>query len=154
MRSLVTRLFLVLAGHTLVASCDTRGPTAADQVVVGPTPPAGGGTTTGPTITQNGALSIVVDSPTAGQLININDSILVTFHLHDNVGIRSASVIGFAQSGSVDLGTFNQTVRYKGIGIPISGTFRPGLRDTTIRRYLQPVNPSDTTADSLIDRKS
>ena len=28
--------------------------------------------------------------------------------------------------------------------------FRAGLRDTTIRRYLQPINPADTTLDSLI----
>ncbi|HEX4681556.1 MAG TPA: Ig-like domain-containing protein [Gemmatimonadaceae bacterium] len=125
-------------------------PTAASEVVIGTTPPAGGGTTTGPTITQNGALSIVVDSPTAGQLINIGDSILVTFHLHDNVGIRNASVTGVSQSGSVDLGTFSQSIRYTGINIPIGGSFRPGLRDTTIRRYLQPANKADTSSDSVI----
>jgi hypothetical protein len=150
MRSLITRLFVVVAGITLVASCDSRMPTAASEVIAGPTPPAGGGTTTGPTVTQNGALSIVVDSPTAGQLINIGDSILVTFHLHDNVGIRSASVSGVSQKGSVDLGTFSQTDRYKPISLPLGGTFRPGLRDTTLRRYLQPVNRADTSADSVI----
>src|SRR5581483_4522174 len=34
--------------------------------------------------------------------------------------------------------------------VPPAGGFRGGLRDTVIRRYLQPVNPADTALDSLI----
>jgi hypothetical protein len=57
---------------------------------------------------------------------------------------------GITAKGSVDLGTFTTSPRYKTIGIPATGVFRAGLRDTTVRRYLQPINPADTALDSLI----
>ncbi len=33
---------------------------------------------------------------------------------------------------------------------PHAGAFRTGLQDTTVRRYLQQINPADTTVDSLV----
>jgi hypothetical protein len=40
--------------------------------------------------------------------------------------------------------------RYATVVAPQSGSFAPGLRDTTISRYLKVLTPIDTTADSLI----
>jgi hypothetical protein len=36
------------------------------------------------------------------------------------------------------------------VTVPATGNFRAGLRDTTIRRYLQPVSAADTAIDSLV----
>src|SRR4029079_9469652 len=94
--------------------------------------------------------TVTIDSPAVGTLINAGDSVLVTVRLHDAKALRNATIAGYTQKGSVDLGTFTQTPRYKGVTIPASGVFRPGLRDSTVRRYLQPVNPADTALDSLV----
>jgi hypothetical protein len=93
---------------------------------------------------------VVIDSPLTGALVNIGDSVLVTLRLHDSKGIRTATLNGVMQKGSVDLGTFQQIQRYKPIAIPSAGQFRYGLHDTTVRRYMQPLNAADTTLDSLI----
>jgi hypothetical protein len=151
MRPVILRLAAVAAGIAIVASCDGRGPTATTFPTAGGTGSTGG---TGGTSTSKGsgnAPSIVIDSPSIGTLVNVGDSVLVTVGLHDSKSsIRSASIVGMSEKGSVDLGTFSQTARYKLTAVPVSGSFRGGLRDTTIRRYLQPVNPADTSLDSLI----
>jgi hypothetical protein len=140
MRSVHVRLTALAAAVTLVASCDTRLPTSTTF----------GSTSTSSTSTNPNKPTIVIDSPLVGTLINTGDSVLVSVRLHDAKALRSATITGITESGSVDLGTFLTTPRYKTVGVPVSGAFRTGLRDTTIRRYLQPINPADTTLDSLI----
>src|ERR1051325_10130475 len=141
MRSVLVRLAAVAAGVAIVASCDARLPTAA-------TTPRGSGSTSS---SSGGAgPSVVIDSPLAGALINVGDSILVTLHLSDAKGLKNASINGVTEKGSVDLGTYVQTPRYKLVTIPPTGGFRPGLRDTTIRRYIQPIAALDTAVDSLL----
>jgi len=133
----MTRLAAIAAGILVVASCDTRLPTTA---VIGSSS-SGGKDLSKPAIS--------IDSPTVNALINIGDSILVVMKLHDDKALSSVVVSGLAYRGSADLGTLTQRVRYGTITIPVSGIFRTGLRDTTVRRYLKQV-AADTTADSLI----
>jgi hypothetical protein len=142
MRSVFIRLAALVAGVAIVASCDTRLPTSV-STPTSPTSPAKTPNTNKPTI--------VIDSPLVASLVNVGDSVFVSVKLHDaKTSLANASITGVTQSGSVDLGTFAQTQRYKTVNIPASGNFRPGLRDTTIRRYLQPLSATDTTLDSLI----
>ena len=42
------------------------------------------------------------------------------------------------------------TPRYRLSAFPARARSAPGLQDTTVRRYLQPMNPADTTVDSLV----
>ena len=148
MRSVFVRLAAVAAGVAIVASCDTQGSTATTFPTAGGG--GGGGTSTSTSSGNSKAPTIVIDSPVTGTLINIGDSVLVTVGLHDGKALRTASIVGVAEKGSTDLGTFQQIVRYKQALIPASGSFRGGLRDTTIRRYLQPNVPVDTALDSLV----
>jgi hypothetical protein len=140
MRSVFVRLAALTGAVALVASCDTRLPTAA-VIGSGPSSSSSSG--------GNGP-SVVIDSPLVGLLINTGDSVLVSVRLHDAKALRSATITGITEKGSIDLGTFTTKPRYKGVSIPVSGAFRAGLRDTTVRRYLQPINPADTAIDSLI----
>lgn len=140
MRTVFVRLAAVGAAVTLVASCDTRLPTSGSVTGIS--------SSTNPS--KANAPTVTIDSPSVGTLINAGDSILVTVRLHGVKALRNASIVGYSEKGSVDLGTFKATTRYAGVAIPASGVFRPGLRDTTIRRYLQPVNPADTALDSLV----
>jgi hypothetical protein len=141
MRTVFVRLAAVGAAVTLVASCDTRLPTSGGIT---------GTSTSSSNPSKGNGPTITIDSPTVGTLINTGDSVLVTVRLHDAKALRSANITGYTQKGSVDLGTFSQTARYKTVSIPGGGVFRPNLRDTTVRRYLQPINPADTSLDSLI----
>lgn len=134
------RLAALAAGVAIVASCDTRLPTTATVT------PGGGSSSPSKTVGP----TIVLDSPLVGALINVGDSVLVTLQLHDNKALKNATIVGVTQTGSVDLGTFAQKIRYTQVSVPLSGTFRPGLRDTTVRRYLQPVSQADTSLDSLV----
>ena len=90
-----------------------------------------------------------LESPLVGALINVGDSVLVSVQLHDNKQLKNATMLGVTERGSTDLGTYTQTPRYKTVSIPAAGGFRSGLRDTTIRRYLQPLNAADTSLDSV-----
>ncbi len=139
MRTNFIRLGALVAGVAFVASCDTRLPSESFTSGSGS---SSSGTTKKPTIT--------VDSPFVGTLINPGDSVLVSVRLHDDRALRTANMTAVTVTGSVDLGTYKQTPRYKTVAIPATGTFRAGLKDTTIRRYLQPLNAADTTLDSLI----
>jgi hypothetical protein len=138
-RSTWTRVAAIAASVMAVASCDTR--------TIGVTQP---GSSTSSSKTGAKGPSIAIDSPTAGALVNIGDSVFVSVHLHDDRALSAAVISGVTQTGSVDLGTFKQKSRYATMTVPISGTFRAGLRDTTIRRFLQPLSPLDTTLDSLV----
>jgi hypothetical protein len=140
MRSNLIRLAALAVGVVIVASCDTRLP--SEQQFGSGSSSSTSNTTKKPTI--------AIDSPVTGTLINLGDSVLVSVHLHDDKALKSATISGVTQRGSVDLGTFAQTVRYKSTLIPLNGAFRSGLRDTTVRRYLQPVSKADSTLDSLV----
>lgn len=143
-RSTLLRLAGLAGGIVLVASCDTALPTGA-------TTPGGSSSSSSSGSSSNSkAPTISIDSPVVGTLVNLGDSVFVTLHLHDNVALKSATVTGVTQVGSVDLGTFKQTPRYKGMTIPVTGTFRAGLRDTIVRRYLQPLDPKDTTLGTMV----
>ncbi|MGH9888626.1 MAG: hypothetical protein ACREBE_24045, partial [bacterium] len=144
MNRILVRLAVLGGAVALVASCDTRMPTAT-------TVPANGGSgSSSSSSSGNGQRpNVVVDSPLAGALINVGDSVLVTAHLSANKALKSAQITGVTEKGAIDLGTYAQTARYKAINIPAAGAFRPGLRDTVIHRYLQPLSATDTTLDSL-----
>ena len=138
-RSTWTRVAAIAAGVMAVASCDTR--------MSGVTQP---GSSTSSSKTGAKGPTIAIDSPTAGALVNLGDSVFVSVHLHGDRPLKSMVISGVTQTGSVDLGTFAQKPRYVTTDVPVTGSFRAGLRDTTIRRYLQPRIPLDTTLDSLV----
>lgn len=138
-RSTWTRLAALAASVAVVASCDTAT-TASTQP----------GSSTSSSKTGAKGPTIAIDSPTAGALVNLGDSVFVSVHLHDDRALRAMVISGVTQKGSIDLGTFSQKARYVTMSVPVSGTFRSGLRDTTIRRFLQPIVPLDTTLDSLV----
>ena len=145
-RSTILRLAGLAAGIVLVASCDSALPTSGNS-------PTGGSTSSsGSSSSGTGAKkpSISIDSPVVGTLVNVGDSVFVTLHLHDNVALKSATLSGVTQVGSVDLGTFKETPRYAAMTIPVQGNFRTGLRDTTIRRYLKPIALTDTTLGTMV----
>ena len=86
------------------------------------------------------------------QLINIGDSILVETELSDQPGrqISHVEITGWKEVGDPDLGTFQRIPRYPTVRVPASGSFPAGTIDTTVRRYLHPAFPIDTTIDDLI----
>ena len=73
-----------------------------------------------------------IDSPLVGTLINVGDSVLVSVRLHDDKALKSATMQGVTPEGSVDLGTFTQTPRYKLISD--SGTAARSARACATRR--------------------
>jgi hypothetical protein len=151
MRSLLVRLSplaLLAAGIVVVVSCDTRLPTDNTFPSTGGSSTSGGSSSSGGKDLTNPAATI--DTPLVGTLVNLGDSIYVVTRLHDDRALANVTVEGLSQTGSKDLGTFKQTVRYGAVIAPPTGSFRVGLRDTTIRRYIKPVSVTDTTVDSLI----
>jgi Bacterial Ig domain len=143
-RATLVRLAGLAAGVAFVASCDTAA-TATQQIT---------GTTTTSSSSSSGSSAagpqITIDSPTVGTLINVGDSLFVRVHLHHTLSIKTATIAGFTAKGSVDLGTFSLTPRYTQLAVPVAGSFRAGLRDTIVRRYLQPISAADTSVDSLV----
>lgn len=135
------RLATVLGGIAVVASCDSRLSTA----------PITGGSGSNNNSGAKGPV-IAIDTPTTGALVNVGDSVLVIVRVHDDNSLTSLSLEGLKITGSAELGTRVETARYPKVLIPATGTFRPGLHDTTIRRYLKPVTPVDSSLDSLIIR--
>jgi hypothetical protein len=93
-------------------------------------------------------LTFIVPAPAAR--LNVGDSLLVTARLQDNIGISRVTFVGKSARGSAALGTADTVIRYPAVVAPQAGVFAPGLRDTTISRYLKVLTPIDTTADSLI----
>lgn len=142
MRNLVLRLAVVVGGVAIVASCDSRLSTS--PITVGPSGSSSNSGVKGPVI--------AIDTPAVGSLINVGDSLLVVVRLHDDKALTTATIQGLKIVGSGDLGTRVESNRYTPVTIPSTGTFRSGLKDTTIRRYLKPVVPVDSALDSLIVR--
>src|SRR5260370_5828228 len=134
MKPALVRVLALAATVAVVLSCDSAPPTS---VRVNHNP--GGKDVTPP--------SLSIDTPATGSLVNIGDSILVSMHLHDDQQLGAMVLTGVTETGSISLGTFQRTPRYSEIDV---GPFRTGLRDTVIRRFLQPAQPVDTTVDSLV----
>jgi hypothetical protein len=142
MKSLLIRLASAAAAVLVVASCDSRLPTQTYS-----------STTSFPGSSVNpGDPTIAIDAPLVNALVNVGDSILVSVRVHDDAALASVELAGFTVRGSVDLGTITQTIRYSSVGVPVVGVFHAGLRDTSVRRYLTPVDLADTTVDSLVIR--
>lgn len=138
-RATLVRLAGLASGVALVASCDTTATTTTSF-----TSPSGNSSSSG------SGPQITIDSPTVGTLINVGDSVYVRVHLHSSTALKSATIQGFKAKGSIDLGTFSLTPRYGLLSVPNAGSFRSGLKDTTVRRYLQPISAADTSVDSLV----
>ena len=151
MRSPLVRLLAVGLAVAVVVSCEA-GPSAprfGNGISGGPTgtspvtPPAPGSPDT------NDPFVIIQTPATNGQLINIGDSILVQVLLNDDRQLGDVSITGFREAGDTSLGTFQRTVRYPTIVAPTT-PFTTGQTSATIRRYLKPGVPVDSTTDSLI----
>jgi hypothetical protein len=148
MRHPFGRLVTVVAGIALVVSCDA-GPTVGtfgNGISGGPTgtspvtPPAPGSADTS-------APFLVVDTPFTGQLLNVGDSLLVVTRILDDRQVSGITITGFKETGDPDLGTFARTVRYGPLSV---GSIPAGTTDTTIRRFLQPGRPVDTTVGPMV----
>lgn len=125
----------LLAAIAFIASCDQRTPVM----------PIGGGSSSGTPGKPTVSIDTVQPNP-----VNVGDSILVAVHIHDDAQIQSSQILGLTVKGDPNLGTLTTANRYSPANIPASGPFRTGLRDTVVRRYLQPAQPVDTTLDSLV----
>jgi len=144
MRSNFLRLTALVAAFAAAAACDSHTATS----------PFGGTGTLG----GSGGVSgedklpplVTIDTPSTGTLINVGDSVLVAVHLKDAGGLASVEMKGVSIRGSVDLGNAVVVERLAAVVAPPSGTFRAGLRDTVIRRYLKPKAPIDTVQDSIV----
>ena len=136
-RTLLVRIATLAAAITLIASCDQRTPV---------TPIGGGGGGGGGGSTNLGAPTVSIDTLQPSP-VNIGDSILIAVRIRDDSAIANLQIQGLTVHGSVDLGTLQTFNRYQ--QLTVNG-FRTGLRDTTIRRYLKPATPIDTTLDSLV----
>ncbi|MDE3172421.1 MAG: hypothetical protein KGN74_05060 [Gemmatimonadota bacterium] len=145
MKSPLVRLIALGFGIAVVLSCDSAPLTAPLGSGVGSS--NSGSTASG---ADKVPPTVSIDTPTTGTLVNVGDSILVVMHLHDDRALGALTVAGYKETGNVNLGTFQRTARFTPVTVPVGGLFRPGLRDTVIRRYLQPAQPVDTTLDSLI----
>src|SRR5690348_2620687 len=134
-RALVIRFAAVTAAIALVAACDQRTP-------LNPVFKGGGGSSNG----VKGAPVVSIDTLRPNP-VNVGDSIYIAVHVVDDSLISQVQLLGLTVKGSVDLGTLSVTNRYGPISI---GNFRAGLKDTTLRRFLQPMVPVDTSLDSLV----
>jgi hypothetical protein len=154
MRFPVARLTALVAAIAVVVSCDGGPATtrfgngiAGGATGGGPvTPPAPGSSDSNPPFVR-------IDTPLASPvaLVNIGDSILIITRIIDDRKVATLSITGYKFTGSANLGTLVTVQRYPTITVPVAGqTFRPGLTDTIIRRYLKPATPTDTSVDSLV----
>src|SRR5262245_30898591 len=133
-RTHLWHLAALVAGVALVVSCDQRTPLTPNIIGGGST---GGGVKGAPVLT----IDTLNPSP-----VNIGDSIFIVVHALDDSSLRTVQFQGLTVHGSVDLGTLTTTNRYITQTVPaVGGSFRSGLRDTIIKRYLMPTIPLDTT---------
>jgi hypothetical protein len=130
MKRLTNRLFLLAIATAAIVSCDTRLPTATRRAGPGSPP------------------TVDLQNPVANDQINLGDSILAIAQVTGGNGLKTLVFSADAQSGDVNLGTFQLTPRYATVSV----TFPPGTIDTTIRRYLRVLNPADQNLDSLVIR--
>jgi hypothetical protein len=143
MRVPTLRLLSLAAGVAAILSCEAgpAGPAFGGGIGGGGPPPPGSQDTVTP--------FIIIDTPLVNQLANVGDSILVVTRIHDDREIESVEILGVKITGDPDLGTLRRVTRFPKITAPIEGqNFPANLTDTTIRRYLQPAFPLDTTSDT------
>ena len=137
-RAHVIRCAAVVAAIALVAACDQRSGLA-------PNIKGGGGTSGG----AKGAPAVSIDTVRPSP-VNIGDSIFVAVHVKSDSSMTGLLISGLTVKGSVNLGTLTTSNRYTPVNVPPNGSFRAGLKDTVIMRYLQPGVPVDTSLDSLV----
>jgi hypothetical protein len=90
-------------------------------------------------------------TPKVGGKVNVGDSLFVTARLTDNGGLKFASFSASSPRGVPALGTADTVLRYPLVTVPGAlGSFPPGVRDTTITRFLKVATPVDTLTDTLI----
>ncbi|MDB4899100.1 MAG: hypothetical protein JWN53_908 [Gemmatimonadetes bacterium] len=82
-------------------------------------------------------------TPVEPYRLTVGDSIPVSVHLTDNVGLASVSLVGITVRGDSALGTAKTFVRYPQVTAVAKG------RDTVINRYLKAALPVDSTSDTL-----
>lgn len=157
MRSHLVRLAAVAFSVAALASCDTGPvtPKFGNGIAGGST----GNTPTTPTVNPNspdtGNVGIVIlDPANTGQLVNVGDSLLVQVRAFDDRQLSSIRIQGIQYTGDPSLGTLVETIRYPTVFIPNSGaqpfrTTPTGLVDTTVRRYLKPAIPVDSSLGNL-----
>src|SRR5688572_22644046 len=87
-------------------------------------------------------------APVAGAKVNVGDSMLVTVRLEDNIALQKVSFEGVSVR-TPTAGIDQIITRYPQVSAP-SATFRAGLRDTSIQRYLRVQTPVDTVTDTLV----
>jgi len=96
---------------------------------------------------------LVFNAPRVGGKVNVGDSLFVSAHITDNLGLKFVSFQGVSPRGVPTLGTADTVVRYPLITAPASAAgFPPGVKDTVITRFLKVATPVDTLTDSLIVR--
>ncbi|HEX7941283.1 MAG TPA: hypothetical protein VF488_05735, partial [Gemmatimonadaceae bacterium] len=97
----------------------------------------------------DGALPVLTFlGPIPGAKLNVGDSLLVTAHLTDNIALQKVSFIGIS-TRTPSAGIDQQIIRYPQVTAPTT-TFRAGLRDTLIQRYIRVQAPVDTVTDTLV----
>ena len=151
MRNPFVRLAALGVAVIAVWSCDT-GPAAprfGNGIQGGPTGTAPI-TPPNPSAPDTNRPFTRIDTPSVGQLVNVGDSILTVVRINDDRQIASLTLTGYDYSGDPNLGTFQRNIRYAQVVVPTGTNFRAGLVDTTVRRYLKPAIPLDTTVDSLV----
>ena len=99
-------------------------------------------------ITDGGKPVLTFLSPITGAKLNVGDSLLVTARLTDNIALQRVSFDGVT-TRTPSAGIDQTIIRYPQVSAP-SGTFRSGLRDTVIQRYLRVQAPIDTVTDTLV----
>jgi hypothetical protein len=87
--------------------------------------------------------TVTIQAPATGATKHLGDSVFVQALLQDNVGVGSVRMYGVAERGDKDLGTAESVARFEEKDI----TFRAGLRDTTVMRYLIPT--ADSTRETV-----
>jgi hypothetical protein len=144
------RLAALVGGIAIIVSCDTTPTTGrfGSGASGGPTGTTPIGPPTGADLT---APFVRIDNPLPGQLVNVGDSLLVEVFFQDDRKLGSLTITGFKETGDINLGTFERTVRYTSPPAPPpQQPFLPGQTTATIRRFLKPVVPVDTTLGPLL----
>jgi hypothetical protein len=142
LQTFTLRLAVLGLALAAIVSCDQRMPS---QVIGGG---GSGGNQTGDDVTPP---TVTFTEPAANSYLNIGDSVLIGVRIRDNQNAASFTITGQSFRGSADLGNLTIVDRFIANGAPTGGgTFRAGLTDTTIRRYMKVVTPVDTTQDSVV----
>ena len=100
------------------------------------------------TVTDGQKPQLTFLAPVPGAKLNVGDSLLVTARLTDNIALQKVSFEGISVR-TPTAGIDQIITRYPQVSAP-SGVFRPGLRDTSIQRYIRVQAPIDTVTDTLI----